>query len=256
MFFTLSKLLDVAIDPFWWMFGLSLLGALVLARRPERRRLGFGLISVGLSLGLLASLPSVSNRLWHSLEGDVRSTMRADVTYDAVVLLGGTVSPLGSVRDEPAWNDNVERLLTTHALLQSGKAKVVIVSGGDLRPGLLTEAEYLARELERLGIDKGRIHVEAKARNTRENASLSKPMLEALGAKSVLLVTSAFHMPRAQGCFRAVDLETDVLPVDFRIREPSLDPQVAPRAEYLGGTARALREWLGRGVYRVMGYTR
>ncbi len=256
MFFTLSKLLDIAIDPFWWMFGLSLAGVLVLARRPQRRRLGFGLISAGLGLGFLASLPSVSNRLWHSLEAGVQSTMRAEVTYDAVVLLGGTVSPLGSVRDEPAWNDNVERLLTTHALLQSGKAKVVIVSGGELGPGLLTEGAYLARELERLGIEKERIHVEAKSRNTRENASFSKPLLEALGAQRVLLVTSAFHMPRAQGCFRAVDLETDVLPVDFRIREPSMDPQLAPRAEYLGGTARALREWLGRLVYRVMGYTR
>ena len=47
-----------------------------------------------------------------------------------------------------------------------------------------------------------------------------------------------------------------MLPVDFRIREPSMDPQLAPRAEYLGGTARALRDWLGRLVYRVMGYTR
>lgn len=256
MFFTLSKLLDIAIDPFWWMFGFTLAGVVLLLRNSPRRRGALGLISLGLGLGFVCALPSVSNRVWRSLEGDVVSTMRADVTYDAVVLLGGTVSPLGSVRDEPAWNDNIERLLSTHALLQSGRAKVVIVSGGELGAGLLTEAEYLARELERLGVAKDRILVEAKARNTRENATLSKPMLESLGAKRVLLVTSAFHMPRAQGCFRAVDIEADVLPVDFRMREPSADPALAPRADYLAGTARALREWLGRTVYRVMGYAR
>ncbi len=69
-------------------------------------------------------------------------------------------------------------------------------------------------------------------------------------------MTSAFHMPRSVGCFRAAGIEVDVLPVDYRLRDPSLETRVMPRGEYLGQTTRALREWLGRLVYRVLGYTK
>lgn len=256
MFFTLSKLLDIAADPLWWSFGLCLLGVILLARNSPRRRLALASVTLGLGVWLLASTPALSNRLWVTLEGGVKSTQRPGVVYDAVVLLGGTVSPLGSTPTEPAWNDNIERLLSTHALLASGQAKVVIVSGGKLGFDLPSEAEYLARELERLGIEKDRIILEAKSANTRENATFSKPLLEKLEAKNVLIVTSAFHMPRAAGCFRAVGLEPDQLPVDYRLRDLHDDGHVAPRGEYLGQTTKALREWLGRAVYSVMGYTR
>ena len=69
-------------------------------------------------------------------------------------------------------------------------------------------------------------------------------------------MTSAFHMPRSVGCFRAAGIEVDVLPVDYRLRDRSLETHVMPRGEYLGQTTRALREWLGRLVYRVLGYTK
>lgn len=249
----LSKLLDVVVDPAWWVLGLVGGGLALLLK--DRRRAGLALTSGGLLVLLLASLPSISNRLWASLESADVPPPGAE-PWDAVVLLGGTVSPLGSVRDEPAWNDNVERLLTVRELLLSGRAKVAILSGGSLGPGLFTEAEYLAKELVTLGVPADRLRVEPKANNTRENATESRVILEQLGAKRVLLVTSAFHMPRARGCFRAVGVEFDALSVDYRLRNPSADPHLAPRAEYLAQTTRALREWFGRLVYRVMGYTK
>lgn len=110
MFFFLSKLLDIVVDPLWWT-ALPLLVGVGLLVRGARRRLALGLVGLGLSTLVLCSLPAVSNRLWGSLEQGVVSTMRPGVTYDAVVLLGGVVSPLGSLEDAPAWNDNVERLL-------------------------------------------------------------------------------------------------------------------------------------------------
>ncbi|MFT3712000.1 MAG: YdcF family protein [Archangium sp.] len=255
MFFVLSKLLDIAVDPFWWSFVL-LLSGLLLARVERRRKLGHGLSAAGLATLFLFSMPPVANRLWRSLESGVEATMKTGEPYDAVVLLGGAVTPAGSLPDEPAWNDNVERLLTVRALLASGQAKVAIVSGGALGSGLPSEAEYLSRELIAMGIAPERVVVEPKANNTRENATESKKLLEQLGAKRVLLVTSAFHMPRAVGCFRAVGIEADARPVDFRIRDTSLDPHLAPRGEYLGLSSRAIREWLGRAVYSVMGYTK
>ena len=110
MFFVLSKLLDLAIDPLWWSLVPIVVGVVLLAR-GRRRRLALGLVTFGITVSALACLPSLSNRLWGSLEDGVVSTMKDGVTYDAVVLLGGVVNPLGSLKDEPAWNDNIERVL-------------------------------------------------------------------------------------------------------------------------------------------------
>ncbi|MCA2978791.1 MAG: YdcF family protein, partial [Myxococcaceae bacterium] len=86
-----------------------------------------------------------------------------------------------------------------------------------------------------------------------ENAEKSKALVTARGFSSVLVVTSAFHMPRAQGCFRAVGLEPSVLPVDFRMRAPEADGHWLPRAGYFGDSAQALRELFGRFTYRLTG---
>ena len=71
-----------------------------------------------------------------------------------------------------------------------------------------------------------------------------------------VLVTSAFHVPRAQGCFRAAEVEADFLPVDYRMRDPARNPHWLPRASVLADTAAVVRERFGFLVYRVMGYAR
>lgn len=256
MFFVLSKTLDLLVDPWWWAFGLLLVGVALLVR-GARRRLGLVLAHLGLGVLFVFSTPAVANRLWRSLETGAVDTSRPDVTYDAVVLLGGVGNPYGATPAEPSWNDNVERLTKTYELLSTGRARVAIVSGGSYGvDGLPTEAAYLARQLEAWGIAKDRILLEDRARNTRENATFTKALLDAKGLSTVLIITSAFHLPRAVGCFRAAGVTFDALPVDYRMREPSRDPHLLPRGEYLEDSTRALREWLGRLVYRVMGYAR
>jgi uncharacterized SAM-binding protein YcdF (DUF218 family) len=255
VFFVLSRLLDIVIDPLCFGGVPALLGGVLLAL-GRRRAVSLAMLFGGLGAVFLCALPLVSNRLWGWLESGATKTERPGVVYDAVVLLGGTVSPSGSLTNEPAWNDNVERLLEVRQLLVTGRAKVAIVTGGPMKDGLRTEAEYLQEELVRLGVPKEQVVVESKALNTKENALESKKLLEGLGAKSVLVVTSAYHLQRAAGCFRAAGVEADFLPVDFRLRDPAEDPHWLPRADYLSQTSRALRELLGRLVYRVLGYTR
>lgn len=251
MFFLLSKLLDVLIDPVWWTVGLVGAGLVLV-----KRKIGPRLIGVGLGVLIVSSLPVVSNRLWWGLEAGAVKTVKPEVTYDAVILLGGVVNPIGSLPEEPAFNDNYERILAVRELLVTGRAKVAIVSGGQFGGPFHSEAAYDGAELIRLGVPADQVILEEAANNTRENATLSKPILEKLGAKSVLIVTSAHHIPRAVGCFRAVGLDVDALPVDYRLRNPGIDSHWAPRGEYLSQSSRALREWLGRLVYRVMGYTK
>lgn len=254
MFFVLSKTLDVVLDPWWWGVVPMLVG-LVLSWRG-RRRAGVLLGAIGPLVLTVVSLPPVSNRLWSTLEDDAVETMRRDVVYDVVVLLGGTVSGAGATAETVAWNDNIERLLVTFELLRSGRAANVIVSGGALLDGLPTEADYLARQLEAWGIDRARIVVEPRARNTYENALFSKRLIEERGFKRIVATTSAFHVARAQGCFRAVELDVDWLPADYRMRDPARDGHWLPRAGYLEQSADALRERIGRLVYRATGKSR
>ncbi|MDP3238417.1 MAG: YdcF family protein [Myxococcales bacterium] len=254
MFFFLSKTLDLLLDPWWWVFVPLGIGLAQTIR--ERQRSAVAWLVVGLVVFVTLSVPRVSNHLWHSLEANAVSTMRSDAPYDVVVLLGGAASAAGSTKEQPAWGDNVDRLTVTFDLLRTGRARNVIVSGGALADDLPSEAAFLSRQLASWGIEPARILVEDQARNTAENARYSKALIEQHQFRAVLVVTSAFHVERALGCFRAVGLETDVLPVDFRLRRPAEDAHWLPRASYLEQSGHALREWFGRLVYRASGRAR
>jgi uncharacterized SAM-binding protein YcdF (DUF218 family) len=133
----------------------------------------------------------------------------------------------------------------------------VIVSGGSYGiPGLPTEAEYLRRQLVAWGIAPERVLLEDRALNTRENAVFTGVIVKARALKELLVVTSAFHLPRARGCFQAAGLEADYLPVDYRMRDPARDPHWLPRASVLGETSAVIRERFGYLVYRAMGYAK
>lgn len=266
MFYLLSKLLDVLLSPLVW--GLLLLAAAVpwrvrvharSARRGRRRRRLYG--AAGLAVLLLASSPPIANALLWRLEHSAPSTYRADVTYDAVILLGGVVDEQATAASgQPSYNDNVERLIMTHRLLRDGNARIAIVSGAASSEEFAAygESAVLARQLEDWGIAKERIISEDKARNTRENAVYTKEIARARGLSRVLVVTSAFHMPRAAECFAAVDMKVDTLGVDYRADPPAYLGlgKFLPRAHSLGITAMVVREIFGRVVYRVQGYGR
>jgi len=255
VFYLLSKLLDVLLTPLAW--AVVLIGLGTWGRASSRKK--HVLVASGLGMILLFSLEPISNALWRSLEEPPLRTYRPEVTYDVVILLGGMVEErVEGSWHERAFNDNNERLLQTYDLLREGKAKNVIVSGGGAPASSMqvVEARVLADQLIAWGIEPERVVVEDRARNTRENAVESAAIVRAHDWKSVLIVTSAFHMPRAHGCFRAVGLDVDAMPVDFRSFKSPYSSELVPRAEHLMQSSGALREWFGRGIYRLRGYSR
>ena len=262
MFFVLSKLLDVFLSPYTW--GILLLAVAVPWRRPRRasrwklRRLA-GL--VGLAVLLFFSLDPISNHLLYRLEHMTASTYDPDVTYDVVILLGG----LGDERvametGQPAFNDNVERLIATHRLLADGRARFAIVSGGPENAELAeySEAHVLARQLAAWGIDPSVVILEDQARNTRENAVYSQRIVEERGFQKVLVVTSAFHMRRAAECFEAVGMKVDRLAVDFRAHRADGPGSSSwlPRVAHLAHSTATIREMAGLWIYRFQGYAK
>jgi uncharacterized SAM-binding protein YcdF (DUF218 family) len=253
VFLALSKILDWLLAPLSWTL-LLLAASAVLRRRP---RLAWALaIAAGLTLVAFSSDP-VATWIERLAERGARSTYRPDVVYDAVVVLGGMVDGEASnATGETEFDESVDRLLRAFELVRAGRARNVLLSGGviDPRPGDVPEADRLAAKLVQWGIPPHQVVLEASSRNTRENAIESSRIAAARGWRTLLVVTSAAHQPRALGCFRAVGLDPDALPVDFRGaggRRAWL-----PRAKPLSRSTDALRELAGRVVYRWMGYAR
>lgn len=254
VFLILSKILDLLLGPLTWALLLLALALLWQGRRPGRARAAAVLSLVVL---LAFSLDPVSRWLFGRLEARAPDTFRPEPPYDVVVLLGGVLEGPVLPGQPIELNNAAERLLAAADLVRSGQAGAVLVSGGNAfpRPGEAAESEVLAAWLRAHGVPPERIVCETRSRNTRENATESAPIIAARGWKRVLLVTSAWHVPRALGCFRAVGLSPDVLPVDHRAA-PGPGYGWLPRAAALSASTDALRETFGGLVYRVMGYAR
>ena len=257
MFLFLSKLLDLAFTPLAWSLALGALGLLLARRRP---RLARGLGWAGLAILYLFSTHPVAGALTRFVERGVHATARPDVTYDAVIVLGGMAEagPTELV-GQPQFGQAVERMLVGREQVVGGRARVLIISGGaiDADPRTPREADTVAQQLLALGLTGDQVLREDRSRNTRENALFTAELVRARGFEKLLLVTSAFHMPRALGCFRAVGLEPDVLPTDFRAPGPRAGLRNwLPRVESLEDSTDMLRELAGRLVYRARGWTR
>lgn len=262
MFFLLSKLLDVLLSPLGWV--LVLLAFAVPWRRPRRRARWkrqriFGLLAVFVLWFFSTEL--VANALFHRLEHQVESTNQPNEVYDAVVLLGGVMDERVAVETgQLAFNENVERLIATHRVLADGHARFAILSGGAASPELVenSEARMLARQLALWGTSPSKIILEEQSRNTRENAVFTKEIAIQRGFAKVLIITSAFHMPRAVECFGAVGMPVDTLIVDYRAPAATrgFPNALLPRTSHFDMSAVYFREIFGLQIYRFQGYAR
>jgi uncharacterized SAM-binding protein YcdF (DUF218 family) len=103
-----------------------------------------------------------------------------------------------------------ERVMETMRLSKLYPQARILYSGGG------TEAQLGKEILARLGLERERIILEDRSKSTAENASFSKVAAAPKPSEKWLLVTSAFHMPRAMGAFRAVGFPVEADPVDFK----------------------------------------
>jgi uncharacterized SAM-binding protein YcdF (DUF218 family) len=253
VFLFLSKTLDLFLGPLTWV--VVFIAAGILLRR--RARLAIGLQVLGLAVLYVFSIEPVAGALIRSTEAGVRATYRPEVVYDAVIVLGGGLDPDATeISGRPEYNSAGDRILRGYELLREGRARNVLLSGGTLdpRPEAIIEAEVLARQLQQWGIEPGRIFTEGKSRNTRENALESQKIIEQQGWKTLLLVTSAAHLPRAYGCFAALGIRPDTFVADVRSPPGKRPASWLPRAYHLSASSEALRELAGRWVYRRRGW--
>ena len=258
MFFVLSKTVGVLLLPTNLLIVLALAGALLTATRFARA--GRRLMTAAILLLALCAFSPLGNLLLYPLESRFPPWSAAQSAPDGIVVLGGPIdADLSVAHDVPVIHSGADRIVAAAALARKYPDARIIYAGGsaNLVGSDAREADYAATIFESLGIDKARLIMDRRSRNTYENALFSKELAAPKSGERWLLVTSAFHMPRAIGLFRQAGFAVEPYPVDWRVGRSAADILAfTPLAlEGLGRTDVAVREWIGLVAYRMAGRT-
>jgi len=242
--------------------GPLLLAAAGVALAVRRPRAGRRLVIAGLAIGWLLSLPAVGDALARRVEsGQVPLSPSAwQAARDGprppavvVVLGGGVVNDADT--EPPRERLEARALQRTLAAARVVRATglPVLVSGGRPQAQRRSEADLMRQILQDdLGVAVR--WVEERSRDTAENASASAALLRADGIDSVILVTHAYHMPRARRAFEAVGLAVLPAPHDWHGARSRAGLRAwLPSPDGLVTSTVSLHELLGRAWYRLRG---
>ena len=249
MSYLLSKLLPLVFLPLGFSLIMLVVGLVGRWRWP--------VVTAALLLWVF-SLGLVSQSLWRWLESpwQRRSVLEAPQA-DAIVVLSGSLHPAPGPARLSEWEDP-DRFLAGLDLFRAGKAPRLLFTGGTspFRPGQLPEGQHYLQEAASLGVPEAAMASTPPVLNTADEAVAIRLLLPG-GKYRVLLVTSAFHMHRSQRLFERQGLHVLPFPVDFQARGLWAGPlrhdptQWLPSARSLDDSSRALREMLGRVIYRA-----
>lgn len=250
MFFTLSKVLWWFAEPGNALLFLLCLGVVLLF--SPWRRAGRRITALATVLALAISILPVGGWMMTKLENRFPVAIDLPERIDGIVSLGGVVNQfVTKARGQVAVGEAVERLTALAGLARQYPDARLIFSGGS---GSLThtdikEADVLTPFLRQIGLDASRVTFDNQARNTHENAVRVRELANPQPGENWILITSAFHMPRAVGSFRKVDWQMIPYPVDFHTTGDigfNFFPNFSGR---LNGLGLAVHEWLGLVFY-------
>jgi uncharacterized SAM-binding protein YcdF (DUF218 family) len=253
--FYISKLFWGVMRPGTLLMILLVAGVVLLATRFRRTARGLLIAAAGVIV-VGGCLPLST---WLILPLEDRFP-RADLTgrpVDGIVILGGAEdSRVAAGRGTHALNEAAERLTEAAALARRYPNAKIAFTGGAIeiigQPTIGADAAAII--LTDLGVDSERVLLERRARNTWENAVNTQALVEAKPGERWLLVTSAWHMPRAIGIFRKAGFAVEPWPTDYRTA--GVGDAWMPFANPLEGLRRldlAVKEWVGLFVNWVGG---
>src|SRR3954466_6673369 len=257
MFFVLAKILGFFALPSNILISLGILGVLLMATRFARA--GRRLAVITLVLLVIAGWSPLGNALILPLEERFPPWDASRGAPAGIICLGGAVDTVVSpARGEVALNEAAERMTAVAELARRFPQARIVFSGGSGRIIFdgVSEASLAARLFESFGIARERIVLESESRDTLENARFTKALVKPRPGERWLLVTSAHHMPRSVGLFRAEGFPVEAFPVDYRTRGAiDLLRPFSTLGDGLRRTDTAMREWVGLVVYRLAGRT-
>lgn len=253
MFFVASKLFWALVEPFNFLLILGLAG--VVLSFSSWRRLGRGLCLASLLLLAIVSFSPLGAVLLRPIE-DRFPLPGPDLAAPTgiIVLGGGLDEDLSQARHEPILMELGGRVVAGVALARRFPEARLIFTGGSssLRPSGADEATGVRDLWLSLGVDPARMTFETKSRNTWENALFTRALIKPQPDETFVLVTSAWHMPRAMGVFRKLGYRVIAYPADYMTLGDSRD--FAPIYLGFGELVMfqyAVHEWIGLTAYHL-----
>jgi uncharacterized SAM-binding protein YcdF (DUF218 family) len=251
MFYTLSKALLFLLQPMVWIAILCIAAVITRRRRLKRSLL---ITSIGLFLVFGNPLLFAEVMSWWEVPNQGQDT-RAEYA----VILGG-YADFNTAERSIEFNEAADRLTAGLSLYKAGQVKTLVLSSGvtfqeELGP---TEADISSDWLLSVGVPEEGLILETQSRNTHENALYTAAMLieGAPELPHIILITSAFHMKRAQACFEHQGFSVTPYPVDYKslLHHNQWSSGILPRFQTVIDWQILLKEWVGILVYKTTGF--
>lgn len=203
-----------------------------------------------------ASMPILSNQLFRQIEQhQLQLTPESVAPSQAIVVLSGMLANIqGEKGVVPQFGGAANRFFGGLDLYHLGRAPKLVFTGG-LMPwqgNQEPEGQILRRKAIELGVPASSILVSGLTHNTAQEAVAVRLQL-ADNVRHIILVTSAFHMPRAKRLFEQAGFVVTAYPVDFGVAAQDITPMdYLPNSEAFKKTDIAMREFLGRAFYALI----
>lgn len=242
----LNKILPILVSPIFLVVALILFGL-------WRKRARYVLFAIAVLWS--ASTPLVADFMTRWIEDDrVRVSVSNVRSASAIIVLGGMTT---TVRADSGfateWLDP-DRFFAGVELFKAGKAPILIFSRGKLpwQSAAIPEGEFLKDVAIEMGIAPQNILLTGEVNNTSGEAREVRKLLQEQPSPDIILVTSAFHMTRAQALFERNGFSIQPFPVDQKSMVQDFTIlSLLPRAGPLLRTSIAVREWVGQQYYAL-----
>jgi len=255
----LSKMLMTLFNPVGLTLALWALGFLFMFVR-RKTRLSTVFFVIGFTVLFAFSLPVTAHFLMRGLEGRYEPRLEYG-SASSVVLLGGFTRGKVPPRLYAETNMNANRVFGAMRVWRRGQASKMVLTGGQLEwttNEAVSEAAVMFDLIsEHFGVDSSDVIFESKAQNTRDNAVYTREALTEAGlGLDIILVTSAYHMPRSAAVFKKAGFAVTPAPIGyFSDKYLSRKPLMwLPGAAPLFESSIALREYMGMAVYKAAGW--
>jgi uncharacterized SAM-binding protein YcdF (DUF218 family) len=237
---TLNYLIWTFIKPSHIILFLAMLGIMLWKLRLGRLcRDAAVVLLVGLGL-----LPAASFAI-RPLETRFPAPSNPGRVDGIIVLAGSEMVELSELYGQPLLNSHGDRLLAFLMLAEQHPDARLVHTGS-------REAAIARTLILGAGVDPGRLVVDDRSQNTCASGRNVRELVSPRPDETWLLVTSAFHMPRAMACFRAAGWDVTPYPTDYR---RGSEPFSFGLLANLSDLDLAAHEWVGLLYYRLRGYT-
>ncbi len=233
-------LIVLAVLALWWRSGKL--------QKPLAPFLALGAV-------FLVAWPPAADVVTRMLEA--RYPPRAYPAEDAqaiVVLASAVFAGCPPIPTPTLGNDTYERCKYAAWLHTHWRPLPVLACGGTGDADVPPYASVMRQAMEREGVPAEAVWMDERSHNTHENAVYGARLLREKGIRKIVLVTEAYHMPRAAACFRKEGLMVIPAACGYRSYHPFHAAQLLPGSEPIAWNEDALHESLGLIWYWTRGW--